>query len=83
MTTDLEALLTPKEVSIVTRATLQTLAKWRCERRAGRKRVALPFVKLGGKVLYRVSDVKNFIDSRTFTPGAPREKKPKRRKGAA
>jgi hypothetical protein len=79
MTIDLEPLRTPQETSKVTRATLGTLAKWRCERRAGRKRVNLPFVKIGGKVLYKVSDVREFIASRTVTPGAPQEK-PRRRK---
>ena len=77
MTIDLEPLLTPDETSKITRATLQTLAKWRCERRAGRKRVPLPFIKMGGKVLYRQSDVRAFIASRTITPGAPQEKRRK------
>ena len=37
-----------------------TLAVWRCYKRYG-----LPFVKVGRKVLYRMSDLEKFIERRT------------------
>lgn len=39
----------------------QTLALWRCERLH-----ALPYVKVGSRVLYRFGDLRKFIDSRTL-----------------
>ena len=37
----------------------QTLANWRCT-----KREDLKYVKIGGRVRYRVSDIENFIDTK-------------------
>jgi hypothetical protein len=72
---NIEILWTPEETSRVTRTTEATLAKWRVEKRNGRKRVPLPFVKMGGKILYRKSDVEAFIVSRTVTPGQPKPRR--------
>jgi hypothetical protein len=40
----------------------QTLSVW-----ATTGRYSLPFVKVGRKVFYRVEDLDNFLQSRTFT----------------
>lgn len=55
---NIQTLLTPQEVAKVLGVTPQTLAVWRCE-----KRYALPYVKAGRLVRYRVADVEKFIDA--------------------
>jgi hypothetical protein len=77
---ELERLYTPAEISEAFHVSLNTLRAWRVRHRAGRARVPLRFFKSGGKVLYRLSDVQEFIASRTFTPGEPR---PRRKRQAA
>ena len=42
-----------------------TLAVWRCK-----GRYALPFVKIGKRVRYRLSDLKAFIDQGTHSNGS-------------
>jgi helix-turn-helix protein len=53
-------LLIPREVAALLRTTPGVLAVWRCK-----NSVALPYVKLGAKILYRRSDVEAFLASRT------------------
>ena len=55
-----EPLLTPKETSRILGVTTDTLAVWRC-----RKRYALPFIKVGRKVMYRPADINRFLKRRT------------------
>ena len=57
---DRTKLLTPKELSerwggLVTTA---TLANWRARRR--KHHVGLPYVKLGGKVVYDIQDIEKY-----------------------
>ncbi len=54
----LTQLLTPQTVSKLLGVTQHTLAVWRCS-----KRYPLPYVKVGGLVRYRASDVEAFIAS--------------------
>lgn len=56
---EIEPLLTPEEVSKITKISLPTLATWRS---AGRGQ-GLSFVRLGGVSRYRKSDVEAFIQS--------------------
>ena len=55
-------LLTPIEAAKYLHVTEGTLAVWRCT-----GRYEIPFVKSGRKVLYRLSDLENFINSRIQT----------------
>lgn len=41
----------------------QTLAAW-----ASSRRYALPFVKIGRRVMYRLSDLQSFIDANVVVP---------------
>ena len=52
-------LLTPEETADRLHVTEHTLAVWRCE-----NRYPLPFVKMGRRVLYRESDIEQFIQNR-------------------
>lgn len=63
---ELEPLLTDSEVSGVLKVPLPTLAAWRC---SGRVK-GLPFVKIGGSIRYRSSDVQAFIQANVTQPGA-------------
>jgi hypothetical protein len=49
--------------------TYGSLAKWRCQ-----KSKALPFVKIGRKVYYRVSDIEAFIASNVNPGDGPKIK---------
>jgi hypothetical protein len=71
---ELESMLTAEEVAKLLRVDVQTLAKWRVERRRNRKRVPLSYMKAGGRVLYAASAIKEFFASRTYTPGEPKRK---------
>ena len=77
-------LLTPAEVSKALGISLNTLRCWRVKRRApkdgskARKAVPLPFVKPGGRIRYRATDVNSYLQSVTFTPGEPRPKTKRR-----
>jgi hypothetical protein len=69
-----EGMLTVGETANFTRLSVQTLATWRNDRRPTRKRVPLPYVKIGGRILYKASDVRAFIESNTKTPGETKKK---------
>jgi Helix-turn-helix domain len=51
-------LLDPKETGAILNKSQQTLAWWRCS-----KRYNLPFLKIGGRVMYREDDVLRFLAS--------------------
>ena len=75
---EIPKLLTPTETAKVLRKDPQTLAKWRSEGRAKRGRSSLPFVKDGdgpnARVLYRLSDVKQYIADHVRMPGPAKSK---------
>ncbi|QKI88537.1 helix-turn-helix domain-containing protein [Thiomicrorhabdus xiamenensis] len=50
---------TPEQVSELIGVTVGTLATWRMTGRYN-----LPFIKVGRKVLYRVTDVESWLESR-------------------
>ena len=54
-----EKLLTADEVSDILGITPTTLSVWRST-----KRYQLPWVKVGGRIRYRLIDVQKFIESR-------------------
>lgn len=56
-----EIFLTCKEAAEVLGVKSNTLDVWRC-----RKRYALPYIKIGKKIRYKMSDLLGFIESRTF-----------------
>jgi len=56
-----EKLLKPQQVADILGIEELTLATWRCSTRSR----PLPFVRVGGAVRYRPSDVQRFIDSNT------------------
>jgi predicted DNA-binding transcriptional regulator AlpA len=57
-------LLTPQQVADLTRISPQTLANWRCTRRAGP-----PFLKLGGRfVRYEKRAVLDWLRASTVQP---------------
>lgn len=53
-------LLTPREVATHLNVKEATLAVWRSS-----GRYVLPFIKVGSRVMYRLSDVESFLISRT------------------
>jgi predicted DNA-binding transcriptional regulator AlpA len=53
-----DQLLTAQQVAQRLVVAESTLAVWRCT-----KYVPLPYVKIGGQVRYRASDVRQFIES--------------------
>jgi predicted site-specific integrase-resolvase len=55
----IESLASPKAVAKDLNVTEGTLQVWRST-----GRYDLPYIKIGGKVMYRVSDVNKFIESR-------------------
>jgi hypothetical protein len=74
-TTEIELMMTPKEVSDAIRVSENTLRAWRVKKRKGRKYVPLPFTKPGGKILYPASAVREFLAANTHTPGEGKRKK--------
>ena len=54
-----------KEAAAFLGAKPQTLAAW-----ASSQRYRLPFIKIGRKVQYRISDLEKFLESRTVDCGA-------------
>ena len=52
-------MVTPKQVSRSINVTEGTLQVWRST-----GRYDLPYIKIGGKVMYRISDINKFIESR-------------------
>ena len=86
-------LRSPKQAAKLLHVEVETLAKWRTTRRYG-----LKYVKIGGRVAYRLSDIHAFLASRTvegteappsnlkaqpFTPKNPRPPKPAARRRRA
>ncbi len=70
------ALVPPQEVAAKIHTTVGTLAVWRCT-----QRYPLRYVKVGRKVLYRLSDVEEFIAAQTFPGNAePRRRSAPRRR---
>ncbi|NQZ79964.1 MAG: helix-turn-helix domain-containing protein [Colwellia sp.] len=55
------SLLTPKQTAETLGVTIGTLAVWRCT-----ARYPLPFVKIGRRVMYKSSDVEQYINSHVF-----------------
>lgn len=60
-----EELFTPKVFGPMVDKSPQGLATWRAEGRGPR------FVKLGGRVYYRASDVAAWLDANTVNPARP------------
>jgi hypothetical protein len=54
-----DELLTPAETAELMRTTLQSLGQQRYQRRGPK------YVKIGSRVLYRRSDIREYLDSRT------------------
>ncbi|WP_299569720.1 helix-turn-helix domain-containing protein [uncultured Shewanella sp.] len=54
-------LLTPTQVSEFLGVTTGTLSVWRCT-----GRYPLSFIKVGRRVMYRQSDVENFVNGRVY-----------------
>lgn len=61
-----EALLTPEQAAQVLGLSVKTLATWRS---TGRQ--ALPFIRCGGRVRYRRSDVAAWLEGQARTSTAP------------
>lgn len=57
----LKTLLTPSEVADLLGVKVETLQIWRCTHRYD-----LPYVKIGGRVRYKISDIESFIQKRTI-----------------
>ena len=57
----MNTLLTPSQVSDFLGVTIGTLSVWRCT-----GRYPLNFIKVGRRVMYRESDVENFINGRVY-----------------
>jgi excisionase family DNA binding protein len=66
--TEATQLLSPQEAAARLGVEKVTLDKWRST-----KKYRLAYTKIGGKVLYPVAAVEDFIRSRTITPGEPQE----------
>lgn len=56
-----DPLLTPDQAATALNTEPSTLQVWRSTRRYD-----LPYVKIGGRVMYRLSAINTFIDSRTM-----------------
>jgi hypothetical protein len=56
-------LLDPKEVAAILGKSQQTLAWWRCS-----KRYNLPYLRVGGRVLYDQRDVLAFLEANRVEP---------------
>jgi predicted site-specific integrase-resolvase len=57
----MNTLLTPAEVARHLGVTAGTLSVWRCT-----GRYPLSFIKVGRRVMYRQSDVENFVNGRVY-----------------
>jgi hypothetical protein len=82
MQTEIELMMTPKEVSEAIRVSENTLRAWRVKKRKGRKHVPLPFTKPGGKILYPARAVREFLAANTHTPGEEKTQR-KRKRGSS
>ena len=58
-TKSIDSLASPKAVAKDLNVTVGTLQVWRST-----ARYDLPYIKIGGKVMYRIEDVNKFIESR-------------------
>ena len=56
----MDNLLTPVQVAVLLGVRENTLATWRAKRRYG-----LKYIRVGGRVMYRQSDIDAFLKSRT------------------
>ena len=74
---ELIELLTPRDAAKVLRTSYGPLAKWRSTRK-----YPLRYVRLGGKIYYKLSDVRAFIDARIDPGTGPAPVARKRRKAA-
>ncbi len=61
-TSSISEMVTPEQVSRSINVTEGTLQVWRST-----GRYDLPYIKIGGKVMYRISDVNKFIESRQYS----------------
>ncbi|MGD9152759.1 MAG: helix-turn-helix domain-containing protein [Gammaproteobacteria bacterium] len=59
--TAMNQLLNPADVADLLGIKVETLQIWRCNHRYD-----LPYVKIGGRIRYKISDVEKFIESRTM-----------------
>ncbi len=59
-----EALMTAREAAEYLGLRPQTLAIWRCDARH------LPYIKCGRSVRYKLSDLEQFVESRTIQAGS-------------
>ncbi|MGI2103744.1 helix-turn-helix domain-containing protein [Shewanella frigidimarina] len=57
----MNTLLTPAEVARYLGVTIGTLSVWRCT-----GSYSLNFIKVGRRVMYRQSDVENFVNGRVY-----------------
>jgi excisionase family DNA binding protein len=71
----MEPLLTPTETAALLGMSKGTLEVWRCT-----KRYPLDFIKIGGRVRYRLSDVQKFIESRVNRCGPEATTKVRRKR---
>jgi excisionase family DNA binding protein len=55
-----DRLMTPQEVADFIGVSVETLNVWRCTRR-----YRLAYIKVGRLVRYRLSDIKQFLETRT------------------
>lgn len=70
-------LLTEKEAAAKLECEPQTLNKWRSRRKGP------PYLKLSGKIRYRLSDLEQFIDGCRIVPGEqPKRARTRRRRAA-
>jgi excisionase family DNA binding protein len=60
-----DAIIEPEQAAEYLKISSQTLAVWRCT-----GRYALPFVKVGRNVRYRLSDLNAWLESRARANGA-------------
>jgi hypothetical protein len=59
------ALVSPADAARTLGVSVGTLNVWRCTRR-----YPLPYAKIGRKVMYKLSDLENFVSSRTVGAAA-------------
>ena len=62
-----DELIPPQEAARLLKTTYGSLAVWRCHRNK-----ALPFVRLGRKIFYRMQDIQKFIESQVDPGIGPR-----------
>jgi excisionase family DNA binding protein len=56
-------LITSKELAEILGVSANTLTSWRIIDKKMEKKPRIPFLKLGNKVRYKLSDIKKFIES--------------------